>query len=97
MALMDLNKDDPAKWVIGEAQTQSLKNPTFLDLRTPDQFEKGHVAGAINIPYADMWTFDNLEKLNKSRDIVIIHDNAVSAGALAITLRLLEYKAFILK
>ena len=97
MALMDLNQSDPTSWVIGKDQTKSLKNPTFFDLRSPDQFAQGHVEGAINISYADLWTFDNLEKLNKSRDIVIIFDNPVVAGAFALTLRLLDYKAFILK
>ena len=97
MALMDLNQSDPANWVIDQGRTKSLKNPTFLDLRSPEQFDQGHVAGAINIPYADLWTFDNLEKLNKSRDIVLIFDNPVVAGALALTLRLLDYQAFILQ
>jgi len=97
MALMDFNQSDPATWAIEKNQSKSLKNPTFLDLRSLDQFAKGHVEGAINIPYADLWTFDNLEKLNKSRDIVIIFDNSVVAGAFALTLRLLDYKAFILK
>jgi rhodanese-related sulfurtransferase len=97
MAAMDLNQSDPESWVIAADQTKSLKNPTFLDMRSADQFEKGHVDGAINIPYADLWTFDNLEKVNKSRDIVIIYDKPVVAGAFAMTLRLLDYKAFILK
>jgi rhodanese-related sulfurtransferase len=97
MALMDLNQSNPATWVIANDQTKSLKNPTFLDLRSPDQFSQGHVEGAINIPYAELWTFDNLEKLNKSRDIVIIYDNPVVAGAFALTLRVLDYKAFILQ
>jgi rhodanese-related sulfurtransferase len=97
MALMDLNQSNPAKWVIDQGKTASLKNPTFLDLRSPEQYNQGHVAGAINIPYADLWTFDNLEKVNKSRDIVLIFDNPVVAGALALTLRLLDYQAFILQ
>jgi rhodanese-related sulfurtransferase len=97
MALMDLNQSDPVNWVIEKSRTKSLKNPTFLDLRSLEQFDQGHVAGAIHIPYADLWTFDNLEKLNKSRDIVLIFDNPVVAGALALTLRLLGYKAFILQ
>lgn len=96
MALMDLNQSDPEKWIIDQGRTKFLKNPTFLDLRSPEQFDQGHVAGAINIPYADLWTFDNFEKVNKSRDIVLIFDNPVVAGALALTLRLLDYQAFIL-
>jgi len=97
MALMDLNQSDPAHWVIDQGKTKSLKNPAFLDLRAPEHFAQGHVAGAINIPCADLWTFDNLEKLNKSRDIVLIFDDPVVAGALALTLRLLDYQAFILQ
>ncbi|MEM5786706.1 MAG: rhodanese-like domain-containing protein [Syntrophobacteraceae bacterium] len=97
MKLMDQNQSNPATWVIDKGQFQSLKNPTFLDMRSAAQFEQGHVDGAINIPYADLWTFDNLEKLNKSKDIVIIYDDPVVAGAFAMTLRVLEYTAFILK
>jgi rhodanese-related sulfurtransferase len=97
MALIDLNQSNPATWVIDKGRFKSLKNPTFLDLRSPEQFAQGHVEGAINIPYAELWTFDNLEKLNKSRDIVVIYDNPVVAGAFALSLRLLDYQAFILK
>ena len=58
MALMDLNQSDPEKWIIDQGRTKFLKHPTFLDLRSPEQFDQGHAAGAINIPYAELWTFD---------------------------------------
>lgn len=97
MPLIDHNKSNPATWVIDAGRIKSLKNPTLLDMRTAGQFEKGHVEGAINIPYADLWTFENLEKLNKSKDVVIIYDDPVVAGAFAMSLRMLDYKSFILK
>lgn len=96
MPLIDLNQSNPATWVIDADRIKSLKNPTLLDMRTSDKYDKGHVEGSINIPYADLWTFENLEKLNKSKDIVVIYDDMAVAGAFAMSLRMLDYKAFIL-
>ena len=31
-------------------------NTTLIDLRTPEAFQKGHIPGAINIPYAQLHT-----------------------------------------
>ena len=97
MEVMDLNQANPRSWVIGKDKISSLKNACVLDIRTADQFAAGHVDGAINIPYADMWTFKNLEMLNKSRDLVIVSDDELIAGALALSMRLLSYNAFVLK
>ncbi|HOV87648.1 MAG TPA: rhodanese-like domain-containing protein [Syntrophobacteraceae bacterium] len=97
MTLMDLNQGNPSSWVVDLPEAGTLKNPTFLDIRPAARFEAGHLDRAINIPYAEMWTFENFEKLNKSKDIVLIHDDPVVSGAFAMTLRLLDYRAFILQ
>ena len=74
----------------------SLKNPVLIDFRSADKFKEGHVENAVNIPYDELWTFDNLEKLNKSKELVIIHDDPVVAGGLAVSFRLLEDRTYLL-
>ena len=94
--IMFANQSDPAAWGIGIDEVKALKNPVLVDFRSTDKFKKGHVENAVNIPYEDLWTFDNLEKLNKSKELIIIHDDPVIAGVLVVSLRLLEYRTFIL-
>ena len=94
--IMLANQDNPAAWGGNIDQAKALKDPVLVDFRSADKFEEGHVENAINIPYEEVWTFDNLEKLNKSKELVIIHDDPVVAGALALSFRLLEYKTYIL-
>lgn len=94
--IMLANKNNPAAWVIGIDQAKALRNPVLVDFRSADKFEQGHVENAINIPCEELWTFDNLEKLNKSKELVIIHDDPVVAGGLALSFRLLEYQTYIL-
>ncbi|MBU0699100.1 MAG: hypothetical protein KKE59_06725 [Proteobacteria bacterium] len=95
--IMFANKSNPATWVIGIDQAKGLRNPAFVDFRSADKYAKMHVENAVNIPYEELWTFDNLEKLNKSKEFVIIHDDPMVAGILAVSFRLLEYKTYILK
>ena len=94
--IMFANQSNPAARVIGIDKVNTLRNPVLVDFRSADRFEKGHVKNAVNIPYEELWTFDNLEKLNKSKELVIIHDDPVVAGVLAVSFGLLEYWTYIL-
>jgi 3-mercaptopyruvate sulfurtransferase SseA len=94
--IMFANQINTAAWVIGIDKVKTLRNPVLVDFRSADKFENGHEENAVNIPYEELWTFDNLEKLNKSKELVIIHDDPVVAGVLAISFRVLEYRTYIL-
>jgi len=94
--IMFANQSNPAAWGIGIDQAKALRNPVLVDFRSVDKFEKGHVENAINIPYEELWTFANLEKLNKSKELVITHDDPMVASVLAVSFRLLEYRTYIL-
>lgn len=94
--IMFANQNNPAAWQIGIDKAKALRNPVLVDFRSADKFEAEHVENAINIPYDEVWTFKNLEKLNKSKELVIIYDDPVVAGVLALSFRLLEYQAYIL-
>ena len=94
--IMFANQNNPAAWSIGIDQAKALRNPIMVDFRSADKYEKEHVENAINIPYDELWTFANLEKLNKSKELVIIHDDPAVPGVLALSFRLLDYQAYIL-
>jgi rhodanese-related sulfurtransferase len=48
-------------------------NPNFvlIDIRTPEEFESGHIAGAININYHTDAFIADLDKLDKSKTYMI--------------------------
>ena len=94
--IMLANQKNLAARSIRIDQAKALRNPVLVDFRSADKFEKGHVKNAINIPYEELWTFANLEKLNKSKELVIIYDDPVVAGVLALSFQLLEYQTYIL-
>lgn len=95
--VMLANKSNPLSWVIGIEEARALRNPVFVDFRTEEDFAKSHVEKAINIPYESLWSFANLEKLNKSKALVVIHNDPAIAGVIAVSFRLLEYKTYMLK
>ncbi len=48
-------------------------NPSLgiIDVRTPEEFESGHIEGAVNINYHDDGFVDALDKLDKSKTYVV--------------------------
>ena len=61
-------------------------NALLLDVRTPEEFSKGHVPGAINIPYDEV--ADRLDELegDKQRAIVVYCESGKRAGRAESTL-----------
>ncbi len=61
-------------------------NALLLDVRTPDEFAKGHVPGAINIPYDEIPNrLDELEG-GKDRAVVVYCESGKRAGKAESTL-----------
>ena len=62
--------------------TQYLQrsDTTLIDLRTPEAFQRGHIPGAINIPYAQLHK-KSLSDFNK--EIVIFYCDRGSQSLLA--------------
>ena len=56
-----------------ELITNNTENPNFviLDVRTPQEFEKGHIKSAINIDYLSETFKDKLSELDKKNTYVI--------------------------
>jgi rhodanese-related sulfurtransferase len=56
---------------------QELSNPRedflYIDVRTPQEFERVHISGARNIPLPDLHTYvDELKTLSKERPIMLV-------------------------
>lgn len=97
-ALIEVNKNDFSAFVITEDDARKLKKCTFVDFRDKATFEKGHTKGANHVDYGNMFSKPMMEELNKSNDLVIIHDVPQVAGVIATTLKLMDYPSvYILK
>jgi rhodanese-related sulfurtransferase len=60
-----------------------LANFALVDLRSPQTFSSGTLAGAINIPFADLLKKSSLRQINKSGNPVLLFsgDEAEAAAA----------------
>lgn len=50
---------------------EKLVNQTIIDIRTPEEFSEGHIAGAININYFDSNFMDQIAKYDKNQPLFI--------------------------
>ena len=93
-----MNNTDFTALIISEGDARKLKNCTFVDFRDKAKFKKGHVDGANHVDSNDMFSKPMMEELNKSNSLIIIHDVPAEAGAIAVTLKLMDYpNIYILK
>ena len=96
--LIDVNKIDFGALLITEKDAKKLKNCTFVDFRDKSKYEKNHINGANYVDYSDMFSKPMMEELNKSNSLIVIHDVQAVAGAIAVTLKLMDYPdVYILK
>ena len=79
--------------VVYPSQVEEFKkqNALFLDVRTPIEFETGHIEGALNIEVDDLR--NNLDKLNVSKDHPIVVNCQVGLRAY-VAIMILKHKGF---
>ncbi len=90
-ALITINNEDTKASIINETEARKLSKCTFVDFRSKPAFDSGHIDGATHVDYPDMFTKPMMEFLNKSNNLVIIHDTPQIAGTIATTLKLMDY------
>jgi rhodanese-related sulfurtransferase len=69
----------------------------LVSIQKPEDYAKGHVKGAINIPFAKVAKEENLKKLPKDKKIVVICYTGHTAGYTAMLLNQLGYEAYAMK
>jgi len=72
-------------------------DPFIISVRKPDDYAKGHVPGAVNLPCPVLFDADNLAKLPTDQKIVVYCYTGHSASQATALLNVLGYDAFNLK
>lgn len=72
-------------------------NMFILDVRHPKDYQKGHIKGSLNIFWLDLLEDDNLAKLPKDKEIILICYVGHTASQMLVLLKLLGYKVKVLK
>lgn len=72
-------------------------DPIVVSVRSAADYAKGHIPGAINIPWKEIAKEDNLKKLDPNKEIVVYCYTGHTGGVAAAALNLLGYKATNLK
>ncbi len=89
--LMCCSNSNFAECLISEQDARRLKMHAFVDFRDKAKFEKHHVKGARHVDYDNMFSKPMMEELNKRNSLIIIHDVPEVAGAIALTLKVMDY------
>lgn len=80
----ELMKEDPNKYFL-------------VDLRRPENYQRGHIPGAINIFWLDILREDNLRKLPPDKEILVYCYVGHTSSQVIVILSLLGFKVKSLK
>ena len=69
-----------------ELQSTGAAGYTFIDLRTRDEFGKGHIDGAVNIPLHHLLDPGTLDRFQDAETTYVLYGEDISAGARACAL-----------
>jgi len=72
-------------------------DPFILSVRSPEHYAKGHIPGAINIPWREVAKEENLAKLPEDRQIVVYCYTGHTSSQITAILNILGYDAINLK
>jgi rhodanese-related sulfurtransferase len=73
------------------------KKHFILDVRKPEDYEKEHIPGAINIFWLDLFSADNLKKLPRDKKIVVVCYVGHTSSQAVVLLKLIGFEAMGLK
>ncbi len=72
-------------------------DPFILSVRSEEQYTKGHIPGAVNIPWTRVFTEENISKLPANKQIVVYCFTGHTASQITAMLNVLGYDAVCLK
>jgi rhodanese-related sulfurtransferase len=74
--------------------TDIRSEPFVVDVRRPDDYNRGHIRGAVNIFWKDVAKYENLRRLPADRKIIVCgHTGGDEAASITAILNLLGYDA----
>jgi len=86
-----ITAEDLAHWIIEEN-----KNLVLVDIRSQQDFDRGHIDTTRHIPMVELFTEQSLKQLPRDRKIVVYSNGSEDAAKAASMLRLLGYNAYLL-
>lgn len=75
----------------------AANDPFILDIRKPEDFAKGHIKGAVNIPFAQVFKAENLAKYPTDKQLVLVCYTGHTASMASLALNAMGYNAAALK
>lgn len=87
----------PAKVVFEEMIQKNNETTMIVDIRKKEDYEKGHIKDAINIPYTELANADNLKSIDPSKTIILVDYNGHIASAATRFLAIFGYEAYPIK
>ena len=94
---------DGMKLITAEAVYENLNDgdesndPLIIDIRKPEDYEQGHVPGAVNIGGGALFSAETLAALPQDKQIVVYCYTGQTAGQAVAALNMLGYDAYSLK
>ncbi len=80
-----------------KTELEEGKEYFLLDSRKPDDYNNGHIDGAINIFWLKLFKEENLAQLPKDREIIICCYVGHTASQIMVLLQMIGFKARVLK
>lgn len=84
------------EWVLSDWDMQQ-DDYQIISVREKDEFSKGHIPNAINIPFEDILLDTNIDKLDSMMTHIIYSDTAHTSVTASVLFNLLDYKAYNLR
>lgn len=81
-----------AKKLLDEAAAKKESTVVVLDVRTPDEFKEGHIAGAVNVDFNDDKFSAAVAKLDKDKTYVVHCQGGGRSGRSLETFKKLGFK-----
>ena len=83
--------DELARWLI-----EDKRDFILVDVRSADDFDKGHIDGARHLPIVELVSHASLQALPQGRKIILYSNGSEDAAKAEVMLRLAGYEAYLL-
>jgi rhodanese-related sulfurtransferase len=85
------NRVTPA--ALNDMIVKDQHNFTLIDVRLADDYQAGHIKGAVNVPLAKLFSADELQRLKRASNVVVYANTGDDGAQAAVLLRLAGVRA----
>ena len=85
------NRVTPA--ALNDMIVKDQHNFTLIDVRLADDYQAGHIKGAVNVPLAKLFSSDEIQRLKRAPNVVVYANTSDAGAQAAMLLRLASVRA----